>query len=55
MTAPVYRLDPAAPRHATVIHALKRNAEVQGARDGLVVEERALSYSAYASAVAGLA
>jgi len=52
---PVYRIDPAAPRHATVIHALKRNAETSGAREGIVVEQRALSYSAYASAVAGLA
>jgi long-chain acyl-CoA synthetase len=53
--APVYRIDPAAPRHATVIHALKRNAETQGARDGIVVEDRALTYGAYASAVSGLA
>jgi long-chain acyl-CoA synthetase len=52
---PVYRIDPAAPRHATVIHALQRNAAVQGARDGLIVEDRTLSYRAYESAVAGLA
>ena len=30
MKAPVHRIDPAAPRHATVVHALKRNAETQG-------------------------
>jgi long-chain acyl-CoA synthetase len=52
---PVYRLDPSAPRHATVVHALQRNAAVMGARDGIVVEDRVLAYGAYASAVAGLA
>lgn len=37
MKPPVYRIDPAAPRHATVIHALQRNAATVGARDGIVV------------------
>lgn len=55
MKPPVYRIDPAAPRHATVIHALQRNAAVIGTQDGLVVEERTLSYRAYAAAIAGLA
>ena len=55
MKPPVYRLDPAAPRHATVIHALQRNAAVIGAQDGIAVEARTLSYRAYAAAVAGLA
>jgi len=53
--APVFRLDPSAPRHETVIHALARNAAVLGERDGLIVEDRALTYRAYACAVAGLA
>ncbi len=58
---PVFRIDPAAPRHETVIHALARNAAVLGEAPGLVVTDpaggpdRTLSHRAFASAVAGLA
>jgi len=54
-TPPVFRIDPSAPRHETVIHALKRNASVLGDRDGLIVEDRVLSHRAFGAAVAGLA
>ena len=53
--APVFRIDPAAPQHETVIHALRRNATVLGDRDGLIVEDRFLSHRALGAAVAGLA
>ncbi|MGE4013151.1 MAG: AMP-binding protein, partial [Alphaproteobacteria bacterium] len=57
MTAdrPVYRLNPAYPRFDTVVHALERNADVIGDRIGIIVDDRSLTYRAYASAVAGLA
>ncbi|MCW5771666.1 MAG: AMP-binding protein [Rhodospirillaceae bacterium] len=54
-TPPVFRIDPSAPRFETVIHALDRHAETQGGREGLIVEDRSLTYRQYRAAVAGLA